>query len=121
MAAPLDFEVSSLHRLSFSAAAPWEVPPEVLSLDVLVTDVNDNAPVFSQTDYSAEIPEDQEVGALVMKVRGRGVEERGRGCKHTHSHTQSEGQIQTDRPIDQSYEIILLLLLLPTLQSSSFI
>lgn len=89
LAAPLDFEVSSLHRLSFSAAAPWEVAPEVLSLDVLVTDVNDNAPVFGRTDYSTEIPEDLEVGALVMEVRGgegrRKSAGRGGGvCTHTH-------------------------------------
>lgn len=88
LAAPLDFEVSSLHRLSFSASAPWEVTPEVLSLDVMVTDVNDNAPLFSQTDYSAEIPEDLEAGAVVMEVRG--------GSKKRHSHR--DRFRQTDEP-----------------------
>lgn len=34
-----------------------------------MTDVNDNAPVFGQGGYSAEVTEDLTPGELVMKVR----------------------------------------------------
>ena len=43
----------------------WECSSE---LEILVSDLNDNAPRFSMSSYSATLPEDVEVGTLVTKV-----------------------------------------------------
>lgn len=37
-------------------------------LTIVVTDINDNAPTFTQREYNANIPENQPVGTFVMKV-----------------------------------------------------
>lgn len=37
-------------------------------MEVLLSDVNDNAPEFAQELYSVNIPEDSEVGTLITKV-----------------------------------------------------
>ncbi|KAJ8667841.1 hypothetical protein QAD02_009504, partial [Eretmocerus hayati] len=43
----------------------WECSSQ---LEIVITDLNDNAPKFSQSSYSASMPEDAEVGSLVAKV-----------------------------------------------------
>lgn len=43
----------------------WECTSTV---EVLLSDVNDNAPEFAQELYSVNIPEDSEVGTLITKV-----------------------------------------------------
>ncbi|KAG8186896.1 hypothetical protein JTE90_023783 [Oedothorax gibbosus] len=43
----------------------WECTSTV---EVLVSDINDNAPEFAQELYSVNIPEDSEVGTLITKV-----------------------------------------------------
>lgn len=45
--------------------ASWECSSQV---EIIVSDLNDNPPVFSNTHYSVAIPEDVEVGTLVTKV-----------------------------------------------------
>lgn len=37
-------------------------------IEVLLSDVNDNAPEFAQELYSVDIPEDSDVGTLITKV-----------------------------------------------------
>ncbi|XP_031780785.1 fat-like cadherin-related tumor suppressor homolog isoform X4 [Nasonia vitripennis] len=43
----------------------WECSSQ---LEILISDLNDNAPRFSMQSYSATLPEDVEVGTLVTKV-----------------------------------------------------
>lgn len=67
--APLDYEVSPIHYLTLETSNGRFSVGNTLTLVINVTDVNDNAPVFGQGGYSAEITEDLTPGALVMKVR----------------------------------------------------
>ncbi|XP_023314181.1 fat-like cadherin-related tumor suppressor homolog isoform X1 [Trichogramma pretiosum] len=43
----------------------WECSSQ---LEIVISDLNDNAPKFSQQSYSATLPEDVEIGTLVTKV-----------------------------------------------------
>lgn len=43
----------------------WECSSQI---EIVVTDLNDNAPQFSMQSYSVTLPEDAEVGTLVTKV-----------------------------------------------------
>lgn len=43
----------------------WECSSQV---ELIVSDLNDNPPIFSSTHYSVAIPEDVDVGTLVTKV-----------------------------------------------------
>ncbi|KAM6924214.1 protocadherin Fat 2 [Xenentodon cancila] len=66
--APLDFEVSQEYYLSVEGSRGKSSLTDITTVIINVTDVNDNAPVFRQGDYSAEISEDLTPGSLVMKV-----------------------------------------------------
>ncbi|XP_077465395.1 protocadherin Fat 2 [Stigmatopora argus] len=68
LAAPLDFEVSRELYLSVEGRRGTSSLADVAVVVVNVSDVNDNAPVFGRTDYSAEISEDRAPGSLVLKV-----------------------------------------------------
>ncbi|KAG7234873.1 hypothetical protein INR49_003683 [Caranx melampygus] len=66
--APLDFEVSREYFLSVEGSRGKSSLGDITTVIINVTDVNDNAPVFGQGDYSSEISEDLTPGSLVMKV-----------------------------------------------------
>ncbi|XP_034739835.1 protocadherin Fat 2 isoform X1 [Etheostoma cragini] len=66
--APLDFEVSRHYYLSVEGSRGKSSLSDITTVIINVTDLNDNAPVFGQGDYSAEISEDLTPGSLVMKV-----------------------------------------------------
>ncbi|XP_054886595.1 protocadherin Fat 2-like [Poeciliopsis prolifica] len=66
--APLDFEVSREYYLSVEGSRGKSSLSDITMVIINVTDMNDNAPVFRQGDYSAEILEDLTPGSLVMKV-----------------------------------------------------
>ncbi|XP_012717208.2 protocadherin Fat 2 [Fundulus heteroclitus] len=66
--APLDFEVSREYYLSVEGSRGKSSLSDITTVVINVTDVNDNAPVFRQSIYSAEILEDLTPGSLVMKV-----------------------------------------------------
>ena len=38
-------------------------------VQIQLTDINDNSPVFQQAEYEFEVLEDREVGAVIGKVR----------------------------------------------------
>ncbi|XP_054244954.1 protocadherin gamma-A12-like [Indicator indicator] len=68
----LDREEVSEYNVTVRAAdggSPSLWSSTVLTLKVL--DVNDNAPVFSEASYSAQLPENNAAGALVLTVRAR--------------------------------------------------
>lgn len=49
----------------------WECSSQV---EILITDLNDNAPQFSMQTYSVTLPEDAEVGTLVTKVHATDID-----------------------------------------------
>nr|XP_043896880.1 protocadherin Fat 2 [Solea senegalensis] len=66
--APLDFEVSRAYYLSVEGSRGKSSLTDITTVIVNVTDVNDNAPVFTRGVYTTEITEDLTPGSLVMKV-----------------------------------------------------
>jgi len=66
---PLDREQQSKFQLTAHVQdrdkPGWECSSQ---LELLVSDLNDNAPRFSLNSYSATLPEDVQVGSLVTKV-----------------------------------------------------
>jgi hypothetical protein len=66
---PLDREQRSKFQLTAHVQdrdkPGWECSSQ---LELLVSDLNDNAPLFSLHSYSATLPEDVQVGSLVTKV-----------------------------------------------------
>lgn len=68
-AAPIDREVQAFYNLTLTCADFGEKSQEsVQTLRVLVTDVNDNAPVFSQKEYREELIENNYLGKVVTAV-----------------------------------------------------
>lgn len=69
--AALDFEVAREYYLSVEGSRGKSSLSDITMVIINVTDMNDNAPVFRQGDYSAEVLEDLTPGSLVMKVRNK--------------------------------------------------
>uniref|UniRef100_A0A8C7ZH12 FAT atypical cadherin 2 n=1 Tax=Oryzias sinensis TaxID=183150 RepID=A0A8C7ZH12_9TELE len=63
--APLDFEVSREYFLSVEGSRGKSPLKDITTIIINVTDVNDNAPVFRQSDHSVDISEDLTPGSLV--------------------------------------------------------
>ncbi|XP_040832163.1 cadherin-related family member 2 isoform X2 [Ochotona curzoniae] len=66
LASPLDYETQTQFRITVSASDGYlQVQREML---VIIEDRNDNAPVFQNTGFSADISETLPVGSLVYSV-----------------------------------------------------
>ncbi|XP_071377135.1 protocadherin alpha-8-like [Centroberyx affinis] len=66
----LDREKQSEHKLILTAIDGGSPPRSgTLNVTVTVLDSNDNHPIFSQDVYSVTLPENVEVGAIVIKVK----------------------------------------------------
>lgn len=67
--APLDYETSREFSLTVEAT-DGETPSlsDRAIVNINVTDVNDNSPVFSQSVYAAVVSEDTEPGKAVLAV-----------------------------------------------------
>lgn len=66
--APLDFELRREYYLSVEGSQGKASLTDIAMVIVNITDINDNPPVFSRGDYSAEIAEDLLPGDTVMQV-----------------------------------------------------
>lgn len=66
--APLDFELCREYYLSVEGSRGKASLTDIAMVIVNITDINDNPPLFSRGDYSAEIPEDLLPGNTVMQV-----------------------------------------------------
>ena len=67
---PLDFEVSHEYYITIEATDGGSPPlSDMATVNINLTDVNDNRPVFSQETYTAVVSEDTELGKTVMAVR----------------------------------------------------
>jgi len=53
-------------------------------IQIRVTDMNDNAPFFSERLYTARVPENTDVGTIVMTVTAEDLDEGE--SRHTTTH-----------------------------------
>uniref|UniRef100_A0A667WIL8 FAT atypical cadherin 1a n=1 Tax=Myripristis murdjan TaxID=586833 RepID=A0A667WIL8_9TELE len=66
---PLDYEVSHEYYLTVEATDGGSPPlSDMATVNINLTDVNDNRPVFSQETYTAVVSEDAELGKTVLAV-----------------------------------------------------
>ncbi|XP_061135391.1 protocadherin gamma-A2 [Syngnathus typhle] len=75
-AGKLDREVQSEYNITITATdsgSPSLESKKVLS--IVLTDVNDNPPIFTQREYTANILENQPVGTFVMKVTAQDIDD----------------------------------------------
>ncbi|XP_036606196.1 protocadherin beta-15-like [Trichosurus vulpecula] len=88
---------------------------------VLVLDINDNAPVFIQSRYEAQVPENSPIGSLVVTVSARDLDigsngqisyslfHRSEEISQTFEVTQNSGEVRMRKKLDfetiQSYEV----------------
>lgn len=66
----LDFEKEREYFLTVKAT-DGGVPPliSMAKVNISVTDVNDNSPIFRQVSYNAKVKEDAEIGSKILQVR----------------------------------------------------
>uniref|UniRef100_A0A7N8XKY0 FAT atypical cadherin 1a n=1 Tax=Mastacembelus armatus TaxID=205130 RepID=A0A7N8XKY0_9TELE len=66
---PMDYEVSHEYYITIEATDGGSPPlSDMATVNINLTDVNDNSPVFSQDVYTAVVSEDTELGKSVMTV-----------------------------------------------------
>lgn len=69
LAAPLDRETQDVYHLVVTAQDQGRPSRSTTTtLDISVTDINDNAPIFSKQQYEITVPEHAEVGTAVVDV-----------------------------------------------------
>lgn len=70
----LDYEASHEYYITVEATDGGSPPlSDIATVNINLTDVNDNKPIFSQDVYTTVISEDAELGKAVLTVRTRGV------------------------------------------------
>lgn len=70
MIEPLDYEISHEYYITVEAKDGGSPPlSDMATVNINLTDVNDNKPVFSQSTYTAVVSEDAELGRTVLMVR----------------------------------------------------
>ncbi|XP_029421607.1 protocadherin Fat 3 isoform X4 [Nannospalax galili] len=65
---PLDYEVTSLYKLTVRASDALTGARAEVTVDLLVDDVNDNPPVFDQPIYNTTLSESSLIGTPVLQV-----------------------------------------------------
>ncbi|XP_061155879.1 protocadherin Fat 3 [Syngnathus typhle] len=65
---PLDYETAPYYRLTVRATDTLTGARSEVDVDVVVQDVNDNAPVFRKPAYAAVLPENAMIGTSVLQV-----------------------------------------------------
>ena len=109
----LDREVKESYNLTVIASYSGSTPlAATKSFTLFIDDVNDNPPVFSESSYTAVIPEMSDAGSLVLQVNAtdRDIGENARITYHIkdNSNTHSDwfhvdlnsGLITTNGPVD---------------------
>ncbi|XP_054998216.1 protocadherin gamma-A12 isoform X10 [Sorex araneus] len=81
----LDREEEAVHHLVLTASDGGDpVRTGTASIRVMVVDVNDNAPVFAQTEYHVSVPENVSVGTKLLVVNATDPDE-GANAEVTYS------------------------------------
>lgn len=81
--APLDYEVSHEYYITVEATDGGSPPlSDMATVNINLTDVNDNRPAFSQDVYTAVVSEDAELGKAVITVIAEDID----GPSHNHVH-----------------------------------
>ncbi|XP_037031417.1 fat-like cadherin-related tumor suppressor homolog isoform X7 [Bradysia coprophila] len=71
----LDFERARDYFLTIQAVDGGTPPlSNLATLNISVTDTNDNAPIFTQNSYSARIREDAQIGDKILQVRANDLD-----------------------------------------------
>lgn len=72
----LDRESQSEFNITFTATDAGSPPLSSVKLvTIVVSDINDNPPTFTQQEYNANIMENQPVGTFVMQVKAEDIDE----------------------------------------------
>ncbi|XP_066507712.1 protocadherin Fat 3 [Hoplias malabaricus] len=64
---PLDYETMSYYRLTVRSTDTLTGARSEVDVDIVVVDVNDNAPVFEKASYSATLAENSMIGTAVVQ------------------------------------------------------
>ncbi|NWW05169.1 PCDGC protein, partial [Oreocharis arfaki] len=81
LAKALDREEAAFHELVLRARDGGDpARPGTARIRVTVVDANDNAPVFSQAEYTVRVPEDVPVGSTLIIVPATDADEGLNGC-----------------------------------------
>uniref|UniRef100_A0A8B9HZ42 FAT atypical cadherin 3b n=1 Tax=Astyanax mexicanus TaxID=7994 RepID=A0A8B9HZ42_ASTMX len=65
---PLDFESTSYYRLTVRSTDTLTGARSEVDVDIVVVDVNDNAPIFEKSSYSAKLAENSMIGTAVVQL-----------------------------------------------------
>uniref|UniRef100_A0A8C9ALV1 Protocadherin Fat 3 n=1 Tax=Prolemur simus TaxID=1328070 RepID=A0A8C9ALV1_PROSS len=65
---PLDYEVTSVYKLTIRASDALTGARAEVTVDLLVNDVNDNPPIFDQPTYNTTLSEASLIGTPVLQV-----------------------------------------------------
>ncbi|XP_049324918.1 protocadherin Fat 3 [Astyanax mexicanus] len=65
---PLDFESTSYYRLTVRSTDTLTGARSEVDVDIVVVDVNDNAPIFEKSSYSAKLAENTMIGTAVVQL-----------------------------------------------------
>ncbi|XP_061691623.1 protocadherin alpha-8-like [Syngnathoides biaculeatus] len=105
----LDREAASSHSLVLTAVDGGK-PPKSGDMNILITvlDVNDNAPVFSQDNYSVRLQENAPVGTTVLQVNATDLDDAQNGdVIYSFGDSVSNGLLQLFDINRQTGEIIV--------------
>ncbi|XP_059396107.1 protocadherin gamma-A5-like isoform X33 [Carassius carassius] len=87
---PLDREMKQRHNLiltAFDGGKPQR--SSTVQINIIVLDVNDNAPVLTQSSYKTSIVENAPKGTIVTKVSATDADESSHGIQYYFEHASS--------------------------------
>ncbi len=98
-------EEYNLMLTAFDGGSPQKTG--TLKINIIVLDANDNAPVFSQSVYTALVPENAPMGSLILKISATDADQ-GTNNKVSYSFSQSSKGISNMFNVDPSNGDIVL-------------
>ncbi|XP_071426663.1 protocadherin gamma-A10-like [Pithys albifrons albifrons] len=108
LAKALDREETAFHELVLRASDSGDpARTGTARIRVTVLDANDNAPVFSQSEYTVRVPEDVPVGSVLVTVRATDADEALNGHVKYIFHKISDRQSELFHLDSETGEIVL--------------